>query len=202
MAAADTNVRPRRQAPAVTARGARHSALARLLLLLLELIQLDRKLLLLFAASLMPACIIPVGPNWQDPPGERNHTPELVSFMPPVGMRVTTSQAEFRVLVSDPDGDLMFAKWFADFPPFMQGISFIDSQKPIDASPGTPGESTFTPTCPDKLSPSRTTHQILVAISDRRFLEVDGADPLMTEDGPAQIQLAWTLERACQPPSP
>ena len=71
MAVADTNVRPRRQAPVVTARGVRGSGLARLLLQLLELLQLDRKLFLLLAASLTPACIIPVGPNWQDPPGER-----------------------------------------------------------------------------------------------------------------------------------
>ena len=89
MAAADKNVRPRRQVPAVTARGARRSGLARLLLQLLELLQLDRKLLLLFAASLMPACIIPVGPNWQDPAGELSVPPHFVDSDPFEGAAIT-----------------------------------------------------------------------------------------------------------------
>lgn len=195
MAAADKNVRPKRQAPAVTARGARRSGLARLLLQLLELLQLDRKLLLLFAASLMPACIIPVGPNWQDPPGERNHAPEIVSITPPVGMIVTTSVG-FRVVFSDPDGDPLFFRWLAEAPPIVQGISFI---QPVDDHPPSmePAESKFPAEC-GQLQASRTTHQIKVGISDRPFIVPDkAADALTTVDGSLPIEFAWTLEKAC-----
>jgi hypothetical protein len=188
MAVADTNVRPRRQATAVTARGVRRLQLARLLLQLLELLQLDRKLSLLFAASLMPACIIPVGPNWQDPPGDRNHTPELVSFMPPVGAIVTTTR--FRVVFNDPNGDDLVAKWIVDGPPFTPEQSFVSPvMRPMQ------GAFEFDALCPFMVRPGRTTHQIMVAVTDGEFKP--GTDPLATVDGRVAVRLGWTLELSC-----
>src|SRR5512138_2536925 len=122
MAAADNNVRPWRQRFAATARRARPSPLARLLLLPLELFQLDRKLLLLFAASLMPACIIPVGPEWQDPSGEKNLSPQIVGWAPVIGTDVVPTDdngiatAKFTITVTDPNpGDKLFFKWIANY---------------------------------------------------------------------------------------
>ena len=65
MTVADTNVRPAWRGNATTARRTGGSLLACLLLYFRKhLTKLDRKpLLLLLAASLTPACIIPVGPE-------------------------------------------------------------------------------------------------------------------------------------------
>src|SRR5262245_24510646 len=120
MAAADNNVRPWRQVPAATSRRARRSALARLLLQLLELLQPDRKLLLLLAASLMPACIIPVGPDWQNPRGEPNQPPQIVMTTPESGSHFgAEGSAKFTIIVSDANvREPLFLKWLEDYPPF------------------------------------------------------------------------------------
>ena len=203
MAAADKNVRPKRQAPAVTARGARRSGLARLLLQLLELLQLDRKLLLLLAASLMPACIIPVGPNWQDPPGARNSPPTTLSVFPPEGSKVVGSANGnvFSVTPTDNDvGDNLWVRWITEFPPFIEGVTQVIQTDPIPASTnGAPlaVEKSFTITCP-YLSASLTTHQIMAAIADAEFISSDNpADVLKTKNGVSQHQVVWTLEKAC-----
>jgi hypothetical protein len=198
MAVADNNVGPRRQIPAATARRARRSSLARLLLQLPELPQLDRKLpvLLLLAASLTPACIIPVGPDWQDPVGRPNQKPTILSTTPPVGSRVTT--ATFTVELSDPDDEMLSVKWFADFPPFVQQVSTVDENPIANPNPGSLVTAPKTFFCVTGLSANLTTHQIMAAISDRPFIEGDDVDPLATTDGVMPIQLVWTLDKACQ----
>src|SRR4051812_231870 len=117
MAAADTNVRPTLRLPAATARGARRSVLARLLLLLLDLfgpLQLYRKLLLFLAVPLMPACIIPVGPEFKDPDDAPNAPPFVVSISPASGMKVVgsaTGKDIFRITASDSDAtDPLYVK--------------------------------------------------------------------------------------------
>ena len=95
----DSNVRPAPRAAAQSARGPGRFALARLLL------AVAAKSLLLFAlTSSMPACVIPVGPQWQDPDGIPNSPPEILSTDPPAGMMLsTTASAEikFTLLVTD-----------------------------------------------------------------------------------------------------
>ena len=200
MTVADTNVRPAWRSPAVSARGARRLGLARLLLPLLELLQLDRTLLLLFAASLMPACIIPVGPEWQDPPGAANAGPTIISKMPEVGTRSTS--AAFRVVLSDPEGDQIFVKWFADFPPFIPGSSYVGLEMELrQAGPGMPVAAETTFQCTFHIMSSQPTHQIMLAIHDRHFKDGDGIDPRATVDGRTPIELVWFLDKVC-PASP
>jgi hypothetical protein len=202
MAAADNNVRPKRQASAVTARRARPSVLARLLLSLLKPLQLDRKLLPLFVASLMPACIIPVGPEWQDPPGRRNSPPTVLSAFPMEGSTVVglTDGNMFRVTPTDSDvGDNVFVRWLTEFPGFMQGTTMIVQTDHI--LPGADGtalqEVSLIVTCL-QLSANRTTHQIYAAVSDSAFVSSDNpADVLKTKSGVAPQPVVWTLEKAC-----
>jgi len=199
MAVADTNVRPRRQATVITARGVRRFRLARLLLQLLELLQLDRKLFLLLAASLTPACIIPVGPNWQDPPGEENAAPTIISEMPEVGTRGTSGA--FRVVVSDAEGDQLFSKWFVDFPPFVPGTSYVGMEQPLmQAGPGMPVPAETTFDCGPYIQSSQPTHRIMLAIHDRHFKDGDGVDPRDTVDGRTPIKFVWFLDKVCGSP--
>jgi hypothetical protein len=84
MTVADTNVRPAWRSPAANARGTRRSGLARLLLKpsgrLLR--KLDLTFLLLLAVAPTPACILPVGPDWQDPLAVPNSPPKILDPEP------------------------------------------------------------------------------------------------------------------------
>ena len=85
---------PRGARAAQSARAAGRSALARLLLFVLDHVsKLDRKLLLLLVASPMSACIIPVGPEFQDPPGVPDSPPFLWMASPDEGTTVMSATA-------------------------------------------------------------------------------------------------------------
>ena len=175
MAAADTNVRPGRQAPAANARGARRSRLARLLLQSLELLQLDRKLLLLLASSLMPACIIPIGPDWQDPPGERNRRPTLSRSRRARGLAHGHARNHFQRDGGrrEPQRHALMSGGYSNFPTTLSPI-FSDEKPPLSPS----GIRRFA--CPLSYpvdmwtdeDQTITTHQITVAISDQPWVRV------------------------------
>src|SRR5437870_8232998 len=96
----DSNVRFASRVAAESSRVAGHSMLARLLLFVLDHIsKLDRKLLLLLFASPMSACIIPAGPQFQDPAGVPDSPPFLLAVSPDEGS--TTTKDTFTVTPSD-----------------------------------------------------------------------------------------------------
>src|SRR5262252_2775356 len=109
----DSNVRPARRLAAQSARATGRYALARLLL------GISAKLLLLSAVtSSMPACIIPVGPQWQDPDGVPNAPPEFLSWTPsPDKIQSTTFSAPltFTAVATDVNvADSLYTLWKVD----------------------------------------------------------------------------------------
>ena len=197
--AADSNVRPGRRSPAATARGARRFALARLLLQLFPPLQLYRKLFLLLAVPLMPACIIPFGPEFKDPDGVANSPPFVVSVFPAPGTKVVSSADTFtfRVTAADNDAtDPLWVKWATEYPPYTTNTK-PQAKKPLQRlGPGTFKEDAFPVGCM-YLASSVTIHQIMVAISDGEFVE---DDPQILEKVPAgahTIILNWTWEKSC-----
>src|SRR5207244_709655 len=48
-----------------------------------------------------PACVVPVGPQFQDPPATQNYEPRILAAQPPLGERVTGTT--FHVTVQDPN---------------------------------------------------------------------------------------------------
>ena len=202
MAAADTNVRPVWRGPATTARRAGGSLLARLLLYFRKhLYKLDRKpLLLLFAASLTPACIIPVGPDFQDPVGVANAPPYVVSADPVEGWHSVNPMAEFIVTPGDVNvGDPLFVKWVTDYPPFSDETHTFPPDTisaPADGSEKRPPQS-FTPEC-GQLGKKSSTHTISVGISDRMFVSPEDPRDLFAAQDKAIVRVVnWTLERSC-----
>src|SRR3954470_19920657 len=115
----DSNVRPPRRAAGENTRAAGRSLLARLLLFVRDHIsKLDRKLLLLLVASPMSACIIPAGPEFQDPPGVPDSPPFRWTESPPVGTTVVSATPTFSVTPGDYNlDDPIYVKWIIDFPP-------------------------------------------------------------------------------------
>jgi hypothetical protein len=204
MTAADTNVRPGWRGNATTARGAGGSLLARLLLYFRKhLTKLDRKpLLLLLAASLTPACIIPVGPEFQDPPGAPNSPPTVVATDPPAGTITANPMVVFSVTPADANVlDPLYVKWIADYPPFVpnetHGVPPKEIPPSADGSVRRPPQ-TFQPGCFSSIATTRTMHQIQVGISDRQFLtDEDPNDLFATTDGSKPYIVTWFLIRSC-----
>src|SRR4051812_34452857 len=115
----DINVRPPRRAAGQSTRAAGRSVLARLLLFVRDHIaKLDRKLLLLLVASPMSACIIPAGPEFQDPPGVPDSPPMLLSVSPDFGSTTTKDGPMFMVQPTDVNvGDDLYVLWLTEYPP-------------------------------------------------------------------------------------
>jgi hypothetical protein len=202
MTAADTNVRPGWRGNATTARRTGGSLLACLLLYFRKhLYKLDRKpLLLLFAASLTPACIIPVGPEFQDPPGVPNSPPYAIAPDPVEGWHSVSPTAEFTVTPADVNvGDPLFVKWVTDYPPFSDETHTFPPETippPANGSLSRPPQS-FRPEC-GQLGKKSPTHTISVGISDRAFVTPENPSDLFAAQDKAPVRVViWTLERSC-----
>ena len=197
----DSNVRAARHAGAAGARRARNSLLARLLLrTCLKLL-----LLLLFAAaSSVPACVVPVGPEFQDPPGAPNASPEILNpniFFGSAVAALGTSQT-FSFTVSDPNaGDTLHLRWVSDYPPFDNATRTIE-RNILFPPTGDGPQHTFTQTmigCGDDIDKSFSTHRIYAVLADRDFLD-EGSD-LFAVQGAGKIAIAsWTLTLNCPGP--
>jgi len=203
MAAADTNVRPVWRGPATTARRAGGSLLARLLLHFRNhLYKLDRKpLLLLLAASLTPACIIPVGPDFQDPAGVPNSPPYVVSADPVENSTTAMTMVEFTVTPGDVNvTDPLWVKWVMEYPGFSDDTNTFSPMDPIP--PSANGSeirrpTRFKPEC-SQLSKKTSTHKISVGISDRPFVSPEDPNDLFAAENKAPVLvIGWTLERSC-----
>jgi hypothetical protein len=191
MTAADTDVRPGRHAPGATPRGAGGWRLARLLLDFLETFvtrarKLDRKavLPLLLAASLTPACIIPVGPEWHDPLGVPNAAPEILNPNHEEGAEVfatATDPAEFEFSVNDVNGDRLSFR-----------VILHDQVLRTD--------TVVTPRIMERIecnmiaNKTVTRHPIKIVVADRAFT----SDNLGVSEGGKLAIITWNLNMACQ----
>jgi hypothetical protein len=205
MTAADTNVRLTRLGSAATARRARRSPLARLLLLLLELfrpLQLYRKLLLFLAFPFMPACIIPVGPEFGDPAGTPNAPPQIADADPFFGEEVTAVGSQiFQIRITDPNvGDFLYLKWIADYPPYtIVNTRQIPTNKPIvpPNGDGTPiNELIETSIDCNAINSSFSHHKIMAVVADRDFVNVAG-NLLVVRSGGQYALATWYLNLTC-----
>ena len=194
MTAPDNDVRPARRAGAESARGAGALPLARLLL------HPTRRFFLLFAvASLSSSCIIPIGPDFQDPEGAPNAPPEILAPDPTWGAVVSAlPQAPswtFHITVTDVNGDPLSVKWI------------VDGEKrqttPVTASTdGTPVLERVSQIigC-EEVNRSASSHTVEAAVADRAFVEGDGTtDLLKVEDGGHVTPITWTLNLTCLSP--
>ena len=200
MTAADTDVRPGRHTPAASPRGAGSLRLARLLLHLLADLarKLDRKavLPLSLAVSLMPACVIPAGPEWHDPLGIPNAAPEIFNPIPGAGDAIgapATRPPEFSFWITDVNGDDLFVR------PFANGTQITTSDLPFKGVKGVPMQHRvgLTVTCPNISDKTITSHKIKAAVADREFTDDDPSDPMKVPEGGKVTVITWTLNMTC-----
>jgi hypothetical protein len=160
---------------------------------------LDSMLISLLAFASMPACVIPIAPEFEDPPAQRNFCPELVSADPPLWSTVTapaTEDVTFTITTADPNvSDTLYVRWIADYPPYSAQVTRPIGDRELAPSPdGKPSRSpdSVTPNCSlHVIARGLTQHKIYVAVSDRKFL--DPRDPSV----PADFQLTTAPKDAC-----
>jgi len=157
---------------------------------------------LLLSAS--PACVIPVVPEFKDPPEAKNRPPQIVTVNPALGDTVTRRDPTFTIKFNDPNGDKLFVRWIADYPPFGPNRRFItgilefppsadgtplDAQSSVGVSCGEPG-----------LVSTISLHKIMAIVADRPFVSTSMTNDLMkaTDDG-LTVSAWWLFAADCPP---
>jgi hypothetical protein len=159
-------------------------------------------LVLLLPAAALPACVIPLAPDFQDPPAQQNFVPQLLATSPDQGSVVNTRT--FRITVTDPNpGDSLWIRWYADFPPSQAATRVVFADFGIiPARPdGTVQTTTLDATADcqgDSLLPGIPAHTITVVVSDRDFGPSGAVTPF---DGNHEVTASWSLLLQCPTPT-
>jgi hypothetical protein len=121
-------------------------------------------------------CVVPVGPEWTDPQG--NRPPTISDATPAIGSILdfgTTGNAAqgLEVVLADPDtNDNLYARWIIDYPPYVDGVSHV-ADLPVSLPGGDQVNRSpirFAPNCSDDaISHTFSNHRLLLAVSDRPF---------------------------------
>jgi len=184
----------------MTAR-ARFSWLARILLTSRQ--SLARYAAALFVVSQISACVLPIAPEFQDPPASPNYAPRIITTIPPQGSIVTGSASAsttFTATVTDPNlGDRMLhTRWLADFPP--QGPNTRTLTLNIDVSNLATGtDVTQTVSCQSLLAPVPE-HPITVIVADRPFDDTKTDLTALADPTGFTVQATWFLKLDCTVP--
>jgi hypothetical protein len=150
-----------------------------------------------------PACVVPVGPQFQDPPATQNYEPRILGAQPALGERVTGTS--FRVTVQDPNvGDNLYVRFMADFPPVGDNQRFLQDTTIRHHDDGTLLAEDVTLDVKCNAVVPLPSHQITVIVADRKFLLDDKspmqpANPLQLPDDARRVMGTWTLDLECPP---
>jgi hypothetical protein len=155
-------------------------------------------------AALFAGCVIPVGPQFQDPLAAQNYAPRITDFKPP---GTVTSNTHFEVTVTDPNvGDALLVRWIANYPDYQEGTRRLKDQAFTPHADGTPlsEQAQLDVTCDDLQAASAENsvgrHQIRVVVADRPFAD-DSMQPDRVTAGGLTSWNDWTLNISC-PPTP
>jgi hypothetical protein len=187
------------------------TVLARLLCLARSMLEVARtcKRPIAIALALFPmsACILPLAPEFQDPPAAQNYPPVIVDSDPPLGSVVTTTK--FTVIVRELNlGDDLYVRWVADYPPYSadktRPLNDLMTQiaHPVDMATDFDLPPVTVDCVLDALDPQITMHQIMVIVADRPFVDIKDQPAgqidlaLVTKPGFA-VKGSWTLNLGC-----
>jgi hypothetical protein len=155
---------------------------------------------------MMSACVLPIGPDFQDPIASPNYAPVFIDSNPMFGTAATsTSQMlqSFNVRLTDPNvGDNLTVRWIVDFPPFSPNTRLQADEVFSHRLDGIPLDVEVPPFQPNCLQVADIpVHQIMVVVSDRGFVTAqDPTDLTSVPAGGAEIFGNWTLTLDCHSP--
>jgi hypothetical protein len=153
----------------------------------------------------MSACVLPIAPEFQDPPASENYAPIIVDSDPPLGMRVTATAGKltpFSVTVTDPNvGDTLHVRWIVDYPPFSTNTRVLQEDFPVPPSPS-PTTVTQNIGCAESTLSVLASHTVMAIIADRGFMQ-SMLPPAPVDLGRVQAEglkavAVWTLDLECQ----
>jgi hypothetical protein len=167
------------------------------------LLRISSRTLSRCALLLMSACVLPIGPDFQDPLSSPNYAPYFVDTLPIAGSIVTATDTvpQFRVTVQDPNvGDDLEVRWIADYPPFTANTRVIKTTPVPHAAVPQPQDETATPNCTIDSLAKIPSHQLYVVVADRPFLDPVAGKPVDVEALPLdgrKDSRSWTLNLDC-----
>lgn len=157
---------------------------------------------------LMSACVLPIGPEFQDPPASQNFAPFISDSSPPLGSIVTEvagTVPPLRVTVTDPNiADDLFVRWVADYPRRSSNTRLLGDQMVSHSTNGQPLRQDVSKTldCIYNLAPIAQ-HQVVVIVADREFLSPPPEDDLASVKAPGFAVLgSWIVNLNCGSASP
>ena len=163
-----------------------------------------RALLTLLVA--ISGCVVPVGPEWTDPPS--NTPPTISSADPAVGSLLELdadggAPPEVVVELADQNTqDKLYARWIIDYPPYQVGISRVVLTADL---PGgnqiRRGLIRYRPNCSDdRISHDFANHRLLLAVSDGPFAIDDISQPPFekVKSGKFLVEGSWEFVLGCQ----
>jgi|GEM_PF-1508592 len=136
----------------------------------------------LFALFPLGGCVLPVGPEFQDPPEEDNQAPY---FLPPPGSMPFYEQAvtvsgmrQFEAVVGDTNrSDTLQVRWVANYPPISAATMVLPSDMSDKSGDrGKAGTWDFTVTVGCEMFMQGADNNLVVILSDRGFISPDAAD--------------------------
>jgi hypothetical protein len=157
----------------------------------------------LVALSLLTsACVLPVGPQFEDPPG--NAAPYLASSNPPQGAILSGSSTTIEVVLGDANQeDVLVGRWFIDYPPFDSSMTRMAEEFRL---PGTGraerSKVRFAPSCADdQIALGLSSHRVTLSVADRPFLPPEQSSPDLRFDSvPSEgfaLRATWILNLTC-----
>jgi hypothetical protein len=149
------------------------------------------------------ACVVPVAPQFEDPPG--NDPPYVVSSVPAAGAVLPASAdgdaTAITVALGDPNPqDFLVARWLIDYPPY-DGSSRMASEIRLPRSGQVNREPiTFAPSClENQIVAGPVSHRVTLSVADRPFLPPDESalrlDLVAAQD--FVVRTTWIVDLAC-----
>ena len=164
----------------------------------------------LLALAWLSGCVVPIAPDFTDPPVAQNFPPQLLGDTATPPFLAETAMTKFSVIVTDPNGgDDLYVRWYVDYPPVALTFTRALFAPITTIVHRADGAQQFTQIdmmvdCTrDVLSSAIPRHQIAVLVGDRDFAPEAGdlsllkADPTMLKDGSHAVLAGWFLDKQC-----
>lgn len=152
---------------------------------------------------LASACVLPVGPQFEDPPG--NSSPYLASSDPPEGSVLPETSPLIEVVVGDANqDDVLRVRWLIDYPPFDAAVTRMAHEFHLPTTGKTErGKFRFAPNCADdQIATETSSHRVTLSVADRPLLPEDQSPPALRLDSvPTEgfvLRATWILNLDCK----
>ena len=129
---------------------------------------------LLLSVLSFSGCIVPIAPEFQDPPKQPNYEPSFELVMP-FGETTVQMPAMFSVVINDPNPqDTLHVRWAADYPAYTAARSrLLVDELTIPPGATRKAELRFTSDDPCHGMVPGSDHKLVIIVADRPFRDAN-----------------------------